>query len=298
MGFDNQEQNQMNDSDQLLGSPNGVGNDEANSSTNQEEEFVPDPNMQTLDLSGQYIDDLEPLIKLVFNKMPNLRELNLSNNMIGSLPVELCRNYLPMLESINLNGNQIAQDEEPFSSVVEALSLIGQNNVTGLDGSSLSQGVGGLKVLFISLTREDQVDFILRKLPRLEFLNGLAVDREELYSSQGDERAQTGEDQMEDNDSKDPINIHDGGDSNSLVQVMEDKHEMFGVGPLHEDDDEDDEEEQAHFNAAQPDFINDQHQNQQPFTIKDSSSEKRDTQDNSNALRQLIDDEDLAHAQS
>jgi len=28
------------------------------------------------------------------------------------------------------------------------------------------------------------VDFILRKLPRLEFLNGLAVDREELYSSQ------------------------------------------------------------------------------------------------------------------
>ena len=39
-------------------------------------------------------------------------------------------------------------------------------------------------MLFISLTREDQVDFILRKLPRLEFLNGLAVDREELYSSQ------------------------------------------------------------------------------------------------------------------
>ena len=48
---------------------------------------------------------------------------------------------------------------------------------------------------------------------------------------------------MEDNDSKDPLNIHDGGDNNSLVQVMEDKHEMFGVGPLHEDDDEDDEEE-------------------------------------------------------
>ena len=54
-----------------------------------------------------------------------------------------------------------------------------------MDGSSHSQGItgGGLKVLFISLTREDQVDFILRKLPRLEFLNGLAVDREELYSS-------------------------------------------------------------------------------------------------------------------
>lgn len=68
---------------------------------------MPDPNMQTLDLSGQYIDDLEPLINLVFSKMPKLRELNLSNNMISSLPFDLCRNYFPHLESINLNGNQI-----------------------------------------------------------------------------------------------------------------------------------------------------------------------------------------------
>ena len=93
---------------QFIGSPSAQ-HDEANSSrSNQDDEFVPDPQMQTLDLSGQYIDDLEPLIKLVFSKMPNLRELNLSNNMISCLPVDLCRNYLPMLESINLNGNQIA----------------------------------------------------------------------------------------------------------------------------------------------------------------------------------------------
>ena len=58
-------------------------------------------------------------------KMQKLRELNLSNNMISSLPMELCRNYLPMLESINLNGNQIPQEEENFSQIVEALSLIG-----------------------------------------------------------------------------------------------------------------------------------------------------------------------------
>jgi len=57
--------------------------------------------------------------------MPKLNELNLSNNMISSLPHELCRNYLPLLESINLNGNQIPQEEESFSQVVEALSLIG-----------------------------------------------------------------------------------------------------------------------------------------------------------------------------
>ena len=82
-----------------------IENDGVEESSHQDEEFVPDPNMQTLDLSGQYIDDLEPLIKLVFAKMPKLLDLNLSNNMISSLPIELCRNYLPLLESINLNGN-------------------------------------------------------------------------------------------------------------------------------------------------------------------------------------------------
>ena len=51
-----------------------------------------------MDLSGQGIDDLMPLIELVFLKMPFLRELNLSNNLIDSLPKELCSNYLPCLE--------------------------------------------------------------------------------------------------------------------------------------------------------------------------------------------------------
>ena len=81
------------------------GNDSDQLQEEGDEEFEPDPNMETLDLSGQYIDDLEPLIKLVFQKMPKLRELNLSNNMISCVPIELCRNYLPHLESINLNGN-------------------------------------------------------------------------------------------------------------------------------------------------------------------------------------------------
>jgi len=119
-----------------------------------DDEFEPDPNMETLDLSGQYIDDLEPLIKLVFEKMPKLRELNLSNNMISTLPSELCRNYLSQLESINLNGNPIPQEEHAFSQVVEALSLIGHKSLN-FDGSSHLQESSSLKVLFISLTRED-----------------------------------------------------------------------------------------------------------------------------------------------
>ena len=77
-----------------------------------------------------------------------------------------------------MNNNQIAQDQTAFAEVVDALALIGQPT------NQNQQSSGGLKALFINLTREEQVDFILRKLPKLEFLNGLAVDREELYSSQ------------------------------------------------------------------------------------------------------------------
>ena len=77
--------------------------------------------------------------------------------------------------------------------MVEALSLIGTN--TNVEASS-----GGLKALFINLTREEQVDFILRKLPKLEFLNGLAVDRDELYSSQEEGSPHIVEDERDDDE--------------------------------------------------------------------------------------------------
>ena len=44
-----------------------------------------------------------------------------------------------------------------------------------------------LKSLFLTLTEEEQVDLILRKIPNLESLNGLAVDREELYNGEEEE---------------------------------------------------------------------------------------------------------------
>lgn len=124
--------------------------------------------------------------------MPNLKELNLSNNLISTIPSQLWQ-FLPNLESINLNNNQIPQEEDQFADVVNELSKI---------GSQSANEEAGLKSLFINLTREQQVDFILRKLPRLEFLNGLAVDREELYSSQGneDEEDQLNQQQMIDFD--------------------------------------------------------------------------------------------------
>lgn len=138
-----------------------------------EEGFEVSSQAEIVDFSNQAIDDLEPLIDVVFAKMPNLRELNLSNNLISNIPSQLWQ-FLPNLESINLNNNQIPQEEDQFAEVVNELSKIGSQN---------TNDEAGLKSLFINLTREQQVDFILRKLPRLEFLNGLAVDREELYSS-------------------------------------------------------------------------------------------------------------------
>jgi len=66
--------------------------------------------------------------------------------------------------------------------VVTELSKIGSG------GDEVEEA--GLKSLFINLTQEHQVDLILRKLPRLEFLNGLAVDRDELYSDGDQEEDQ------------------------------------------------------------------------------------------------------------
>ena len=37
-----------------------------------------------------------------------------------------------------------------------------------------------LESLFINLSREEEVEYILKKLPKLKYINGLIVDREEL----------------------------------------------------------------------------------------------------------------------
>jgi hypothetical protein len=44
------------------------------------------------------------------------------------------------------------------------------------------QTMGNLKVLFINLHEEEQVDYLLRSLHSLEYLNGLAVEREALFN--------------------------------------------------------------------------------------------------------------------
>ena len=44
-----------------------------------------------------------------------------------------------------------------------------------------------LKVLFINLHEEEQVDYLLRSLGSLEYLNGLAVERDALFNEEGEE---------------------------------------------------------------------------------------------------------------
>ena len=42
--------------------------------------------------------------------------------------------------------------------------------------------MNSLKVLYVNLHEEEQVDYLLRTLTNLEYLNGLAVEREALFN--------------------------------------------------------------------------------------------------------------------
>jgi hypothetical protein len=67
---------------------------------------------------------------------------------------------MPFLESLNLNNNKIMN----VYQTVDRLA-----------------GLESFQTLFINLVTEEEVDYVLKKLPRLAFLNGLGVDRDELY---------------------------------------------------------------------------------------------------------------------
>lgn len=62
-----------------------------------------------------------------------------------------------------------------------------------------------LKVLFINLHEEEQVDYLLRSLPTLEYLNGLAVERDALFNEEGEE-------ELEEASFANPAPLHHGGD--------------------------------------------------------------------------------------
>jgi Leucine-rich repeat (LRR) protein len=83
---------------------------------------------------------------------------------LTQLPQELSL-YFPHLESINLNNNRL----EDIYGTVDILSPIQT-----------------LFSLYINLVTEEEVDYVLKKLPNLQYLNGLGVDREELMAAASD----------------------------------------------------------------------------------------------------------------
>lgn len=100
------------------------------------------------------------------NKLTSLKELNLEDNNIRSLPADLSRVF-PNLESLNLNGNGF--EEADFKSIVNSLNTCPK-----------------LHSLFINLHEEEQVDMVMRILENLEFLNGLPVERD-ILDDEGEE---------------------------------------------------------------------------------------------------------------
>lgn len=86
--------------------------------------------------------------------------MNLQNNQLKEIPADLAQ-IVPKLESINLNHNQI----EDLYAVVDILSTF-----------------PGLRTLFINLSQESEVGYVLKMLTNLEYLNGQKVDREEIQA--------------------------------------------------------------------------------------------------------------------
>ena len=100
--------------------------------------------------------------------------LNLQFNNLRELPESLPL-VLPNLELINLNNNPLKE----VLAVADVLS-----------------GCLHLKSLFIALSVEDEVDYLLKKLPRLEYLNGLAIDREEIEGAGREEPEDSSEEEV------------------------------------------------------------------------------------------------------
>jgi hypothetical protein len=90
-----------------------------------------------------------------------VQEMNLQNNELKGIPSNLAQ-ILPKLEILNLNHNKI----EDLYAVVDILSTF-----------------PNLKSLFINLALEEEVTYIMKMLPDLQYLNGQEVDRDDFIGN-------------------------------------------------------------------------------------------------------------------
>ena len=84
-----------------------------------------------------------------------MTELSLEDNLFISIPTN-AGEYLESVESLNING----ADFYSFEEMVDSLTTL-----------------RNLKSLILTLNEEIEVDYVMMKLPYLEFLNGLPVER-------------------------------------------------------------------------------------------------------------------------
>lgn len=113
---------------------------------------------EEVDMHSRNVTDISPILKVVSSNRA-VKRVNLSDNYITELPQDLS-----MLEEV-YEFNLIDNELNPFESAVQALSTMPK-----------------LKSLHLNLHEESQVDFVIRTLPNLEFLNGETIDREELHN--------------------------------------------------------------------------------------------------------------------
>ena len=113
---------------------------------------------EEVDMHSRNVTDITPLINVIKSN-PSVKRVNLSDNYVTKLPSDL--SMLKEVYEINLIDN----DLNPFEQAVLALKTM--PNLTSLH---------------LNLHEEAQVDFVIRHLPHLKYLNGELIDREELQN--------------------------------------------------------------------------------------------------------------------
>lgn len=113
---------------------------------------------EEVDMHSRNVTDITPILKVVASN-PAVKRINLSDNYINELPADL--SMLKEVYEINLIDN----DLDHFEQAVMNLSTMPK-----------------LESLHLNLHEENQVDFVIRNLPNLRFLNGELIDREELQN--------------------------------------------------------------------------------------------------------------------
>ena len=117
------------------------------------------PFVEDIEFQERGIDRLDNHSVEILSRFSELKKINLQDNEIRKLPNDLSQ--LIQIRELNLSGNPL----QSLQKVVESLSTMSQ-----------------LESLYINLHLEEEVDFLLRNLPHLLYLNGLIVERDAIFS--------------------------------------------------------------------------------------------------------------------